>query len=73
MKEAVTPLRSTSASEFSHKVCYRVRYKVSSKVLLNVFMAVPQAGGPILQLLCSRARKKLQHELLKKCKQNLTK
>ena len=28
---------------------YRVRHPVSSNVLLTDFMAVPQAGGPILQ------------------------
>ena len=36
---------------------YRVRHQVIYMVLLKVFMAVTQAGGPILQLLCSQARK----------------
>ena len=36
------------------------------------FTAVPQAGGPILQLLHSHARQKLQQEFLRKHKQNLT-
>ena len=52
---------------------YRVRHQVSSNVQLKVFVAVTQAGGPMLQLLGSQARKKLQHKLLIKCKQNLTK
>ena len=34
---------------------YRVRHQVLSKVLVKVFMAVPQVSGPILQLLCSQA------------------
>jgi len=33
---------------------YRVRHQVSSKVVLDIFMAVLQVGGLILQLLCSQ-------------------
>ena len=40
---------------------------------VNSFQAVPQNGVPIIQLLCSLARKKLQQELLRKYKQTLTK
>ena len=41
---------------------YRVRPQVSSKVLLKMFVAVLQAGGLILQLPGSQARKQLQQE-----------
>ena len=41
---------------------YRVRHQVSSKVLLEYFKALPQAGGLILQLLCSQARKKCKKD-----------
>ena len=50
----------TNFSRRKH-LAYRVRRQVSSKVLLNIFAAVPQACGQILQLLLySRASKKLQ-------------
>ena len=42
---------------------YRVRNQVSSKILLKYFMAVSQAGGPILQLLCRQARSKIKYSL----------
>ena len=45
---------------------YRVRIQVSSKVLLQVLVAVLPASEPILQLLCSQSRGKLQHKLLRR-------
>ena len=66
----LTPFPSVMIIGIIHTEC-AIRSVPTSKVFLKVFLALPQAGGPIRQLLCSQARNKLQQEL--QTKQNLKK
>ena len=74
-----TPARTTwlKSSETKHEndiiLLYRVLHQVGSKVLHSSLLRSSTGRWTDTMLLCSQERKKLQQELLRKHKQNLTK